>query len=381
VTGRRPWVLLLALAALLALVAVITGTRPAGGSPGHESTSDARDGTSALRLYAERLGYRTGAIEGRFQLPPSPSLVFVFTPLPPNGYSAADSAQMRAWVGSGGILVYAAESGDPQLDQALALRRRGGQVDAAAAVPAPILGGVRRIEGGDKAGPFTAQARQVPLLRNSRGDVLGLDIAVGSGRVVALADPLVLCNGYLGQADDGRLAADLLAMAPAGGSVLFDEYHHGAAASSGISAGWTATAWGGAALWTALVLVVGLALRGRAFGPRLPLTPERDRSSAEYVTAVGALLRRAGARSLTLQTLDSASRRLCGERLGFSGEAAAGAFLDALRRRAPSLAGELEAAEAGLGAAAQSDAGLLDVAARLHRLAFPLARERERRAA
>jgi uncharacterized protein DUF4350 len=381
VSGRHPWVLLLALIALLGVVAAVTSTRPVGASPGHESSSDALDGTSALRLYAERLGYRTAALEGEFQLPAAPSLLFVFTPLPPNGYSASQAAQLRSWVSAGGVLVYAAESGDPQLDRALSLGRRPNLVDAAAGVPAPILGGLRRVQGSAQAQPFAGRQRQVPLLRNSKGDILGLTLAVGNGRVVALADPLALCNGYLGQADNGRLAADLLAMAPGGGSVLFDEYHHGAAAATGPSTAWTATSWGAAILWIALVLVVGLALRGRAFGPRVPLSPGGDRSSAEYATAVGALLRRARARSVTLQTLDSASRRLCGERLGLSGEAGASTFLDTLGRRAPSLAGELAEVEAGLPTASRSDAALLEVAHRLHQLAFPTVQVRERRAA
>ena len=380
-SGRRPWVLLLALIALLGVVAAVTSVRPAGTSPGHESTSDAGDGTSALRLYAERLGYRTGAVEGEFQLPASSALLFVFTPLPSSGYSAGQAAQLRSWVQGGGVLVYAAESGDPQLDQALSLRRRPDRVDAAAGVPAPILGGLRRVQGGAQAQPFQGQTRQVPLLRGARGAVLGLTMAIGRGRVVALSDPLVLCNAYLGQADNGRLAADLLALSPASGAVLFDEYHHGAMASSGPSGAWTTTAWGAGLLWAVLVLTAGLAIRGRAFGPRLSLTRATDRSSAEYATAVGALLRRAGARSVTLQTLDSASRRLCGERLGLSGETGTATFLDTMRRRAPALAGELAEVEAGLGAASSSDTALLEVAHRLHLLAFPGFESHPRRAA
>ena len=141
-SGRRPWVLLLVLVAVLAAVAVATATRPAGASPGHESSSDARDGTSALRLYAEGLGYRTAPVEGEFQLPASPSTLFVFSPLPQSGYSASQANQLRSWIAAGGILVYAAESGDPQLDQALSLRRRLDRVDATAIAPAPVLGGL-----------------------------------------------------------------------------------------------------------------------------------------------------------------------------------------------------------------------------------------------
>ena len=380
-SGGRPWALLVGLVVVLAILVALTSPRRAGASPDHESTSDARDGTSALRTYAGALGYRTGALEGEFQLPASPGLLFVFSPVPQSGYSAAQAGELRGWVSAGGVLVYAAESGDPQLDQALSLLRRPDRVDAAAGVPAPVLGGLHRVQGAVDAWPFRGQAQQVPILRNAKGDILGVTVAVGQGRVVALADPLALCNGYLGQADNGRLAADLLALTPVGGGVLFDEYHHGVVAGGSSQAAWASTAWGAALVWAVVILVVGLAVRGRAFGPRLPLARGGDRSSAEYATAVGGLLRRAGARAVTLDTLDAATRRLCGERLGLGGEPRTPVFLEALRRRAPSLGGALRDVEARLPEASHSDAVLLQVAHRLHQLAFPAIEPAERRSA
>ena len=380
-SGRRPWVLLVGLMVVLAVLVALTTPRRGGASPDHESTSDAVDGTSALRAYAEALGYRTSALEGEFQLTGSPGLLFVFSPLPQSGYSAAQAGQLRDWVSAGGVLVYASEAGDPQLDQALALRRRPQTVSAAAAAPAPVLGGLGQVHGADQAQPFRGQATQVPILRHATGDVLGVTMAVGRGRVVALADPLVLCNGYLSRPDNGRLAADLLAMAPPGGAVLFDEYHHGAQSGGSSPTAWLSTAWGVALVWAVVILVVGLAIRGRAFGPRLPLQRGGARSSAEYATAVGGLLRRAGARAVTLDTLDAATRRQCAERLGLSGEPRAPVFMTVLQRRAPSLGGALGEVEARLPEAARSDAVLLQVAHRLHELAFPATEPAERRPA
>jgi hypothetical protein len=69
------------------------------------------------------------------------------------------------------------------------------------------------------------------------------------------------------------------------------------------------TAWGAALLWAVLVIFAGVALRARAFGPRLSLQSMRDRSSAEYAEAIGRLLHRTGARAVTLETLVQATRR------------------------------------------------------------------------
>ncbi|HYM50927.1 MAG TPA: DUF4350 domain-containing protein [Candidatus Limnocylindrales bacterium] len=380
-SGRRAWLVLGALVVLTALLILVSGSRPGGPSPDHESTSDAQDGTSALRLYAQSLNHPTGAIEGDFQLPAATGLLFVFSPLSQSGYSAAQATQVVNWLSSGGILVYAAESGDPQLDLALSLQRRLQRVDAIGRVGVPVFGGLQRIQGAPQASPFQVLPQQVPWLRNGRGDVLAVTFAIGRGRAVALADPLPLCNGFLLQADNGRLAADLLALAPPGSRVLFDEFHHGLASPSSSATAWATTSWGGALVWAVVILIAGLGLRGRAFGPPLTLGPVADRSSAEYATAVGGLLRRSAARIVTLETIDAATRRILGERLGLGGDVRSATFRDAVARRAPSTGTRLTQLEAEIVPGSQSDAALLQVAHRLHQLAFPPPDPAKRRSA
>lgn len=360
------------LVVLVALLVVLQGPQQAGSSPEHSSTSDAPDGTSALRLFAGALGYGAAAIQGTFDLPPGAAIVFVFSPLPQYGYSIADATALDQWVHAGGVLVYASEAGDPQLDQQLGIGRQPAAVPAKAAASAPLVSGVRDVAGNDSAQPFRGlTTQQVPILRNPAGAVLAFAQQRGSGRLIALADPLELCNGSLGHADNGRLAADLLGLARPGSPILFDEFHHGIQATSSPGNSWMSTGWGLAILWAVVILFLGLALRGRAFGPRVPLEPAAGRSSAEYASAVGNLLRRTGARSLTLATLDAATRRALGDRVGVSGISDAAAFADALRRRAPASATALASLEGQLGAAAEHDSRFLALAAGLHRLAFP----------
>ena len=365
---RETWALLAAVVAAIALIVLLRGPVGPGSSPNHRSDSNAPDGTSALLTYAQALGHPTGTVEGTFTLPPPPALMFVFTP---GGFSGAEARQVLQWVSSGGLLVYAAEEGDPQLDGLLGIQRQRSTAPGAATGPAPILGGVNHVDGAAQVFPLRPLPAQVPLLRNEHLETLAVTSRVGSGQVIALADPLELCNSYLGHADNGRLAADLIALAPAGGRVVFDEFHHGSAASSTPLTDWMLTPWGLALLWLVLVVFAGLAARGRVFGPQIAIGAPADRSTAEYARAVGDLLRRARARQVTLQTLDLAARRALSERLGLS--SGASGFEEALAQRAPAVARELKAVESRIGAAAGAEDSLLVAARQLHSIAYPVA--------
>jgi hypothetical protein len=357
---------------VVVVVLAYLGGNGADSSPDHRSSSDAYDGTSALRLYAQALGHSTTTLEGSFELPGTPGLLFVFSPTDVFTGSQADA--VKQWVSRGGVLVYAAESWDVQLEGKLGLQRLaqigGGPADARA----PILGGVRQLKGADsRTGllPFKPATNQVPLIRGAGDAVLALSVRVGQGQVVALADPLWLCNGYLDKADNGRLAADLIALEPAGGRVFFDEFHHGAAASSSPQVQWLLTPWGAGLGWAVAVVFIGLALRGRAFGPRIPISVARDRSTAEYTRAVGNLLWRTGARKLTWGVIDTAARRSLGQRIGISVDPNTEQFAATAAERAPALYKELASVETRLDAAGESEAVMLEAARRLHELAYP----------
>lgn len=370
----RGWIALAGIGLLAFLLVLLRGGGTQGGSPEHASTSDATDGTSVLRAYADALGHPSGSVEGDFSLPASPGLLFVFTPRSTNGFNSGEVQQLNSWMQSGGVVVYAAEAGDPQVDTQFGLRRSSINVSARAHAVAPIFGGVDAVAGSDAARAFAPTAAQVPLFRNDAGDVLGVREAVGQGQLVALTDPLILCNGFLGKSTNGRLAADLVAMTPVGGRVWFDEFHHGAAATASPATAWMMTPWGLALLWAVAVVFVGIALRGRAFGPMIPLRSREDRSTAEYAVAVGSLLHRTGARHVTLEALLSATRRAVAQRVGLGGDVPSDRVNAAIALRAPLAAAELSIAERELDQASASEAEVLKMARRLHDLAYPLSK-------
>src|SRR3989475_1768986 len=370
----RGWVLALVLALLIAAVAYLG--QPKQDSPEHSSNSDAANGASAARLFAEAMGHPTSQIEGTFALPSSQGLIFVFTPT--SAYSADDANQAAAWVRQGGVLVYASEQADPELDRAFSVTRYGGAIGSGVEYANPSLDGVTTVAGGAFASPFDVSAQQVAMLRSRGGLPLAYIQKFGAGRVVLLADPLVICNGYLDKADNGRLLSDLLGLVDDGAAVGFDEYHHGVILNDFAPQAWVATPWGAAILWFLVAVFVGLLLRGRRFGPLIPRPAEAARADAEWAVAVGELLRRSGARALTLGMLAAASERAVAARTGLPAQPR-DRFWNALYSRAPELAAELAEAERVLYGTADGDADMLNAAQRLHRIAYPPAPERRSR--
>jgi Domain of unknown function (DUF4350) len=370
--GARGWVVAAVLSLGIAAAAYLF--QPQQDSPSHSSTSDAANGTSALVLFAQAMGHPTAEVSGSsFSPPAAGGLMFVFTPTTP--YTSGEANQTASWVHYGGTLVYASEQGDPELDRALGVSRSGGFAQSSPAVANPVLAGVKQVAGGNLAVPLNPTSEQVPVLRNRDGLALAYLQSFGGGTIVVLADPLVLCNGYLDKLDNGRLLANLLGMVGASAPVAFDEYHHGLVLSDLSPQAWVLTPWGAALLWVLVAVFVGLLLRGRGFGPLIPRPAETARADVEWAVAVGELLRRSGAREVTLGLLATASERAVAARTGLPSKPRE-RFWNALWIRAPELAGELAEAEHALYGSAGGDAELLKAAQRLHHVAYPVSPER-----
>jgi len=349
--------------------------QPHQDSPEHSSNSDAANGTSAALLFSKAMGHPTNQIAGTFNLPPDAGLMFVFSPTSP--YTSDEAERTRLWVRSGGVLIYASEQGDPELDRAFSVNRLGGYALVQQEVGSPVVDGVNQVSGAGVVMPLDPNTDQVAFLRLPSGLVVGYLERVGGGYAVVLADPLVLCNGYLDKADNGRLLADLLGLAGAAAPVMFDEYHHGVILSNFTLQSWVTSPWGAALLWLLIAVFSGLVLRGRSFGPLIQRPAEAARADAEWAVAVGQLLRRSGARSVTLGLLASATERSVGARTGIPVQPRE-RFWNALWVRVPEVAADLAEAENALYGSAADEPGLLKAAQRLHHIAHPVTEERRR---
>ena len=367
--GARGWIIAGAVAVLIAIAAYLL--QPRNDSPEHSSNSDAANGTSAALLYAEAMGHPTDQLTNGFEPPPSFSVMFVFSPTSP--YTADEADRIHDWVQArGGVLIYATERGDSELDRVFNVGRLPIDVQGGPYTSVPAVGGVTTISGGGSISPLEPEASQVTILRSAGGWTAGYVQRIGAGTVIVLADPLVLCNGYLEKSDNGRFLADLIDIA-ASSQVTFDEYHHGLTVSDFAPQAWLATPWGAALLWLLVAVFFGLVLRGRRFGPLIQRAPEIARSDVEWSRAVGQLLRRSSARAVTLGLLAHATERAVAARTGLPLQPRE-RFWQALWVRAPEVAGELAQVESTLAASSASERDLLNAARRLHDIAHPAPR-------
>ena len=364
--GARGWIIAGVVAVVIAALAY--ALQPHSDSPEHSSNSDAANGTSAALLFAQAMGHQTSRMTDGFNLPPASSVMLVFTPTSP--YTPGEADQLHAWVqNQGGVLIYASEQGDPELDRAFGVTRFGITATAGEYRAMPIADGVARVTGGDGVDPLDPAPAQVALLRTGEGLAAGYVQRIGTGRVVVLADPLVLCNGYLEKTDNGRLLADLIG-SDSTAAVTFDEYHHGLTAGDFAPQAWLTTPWGAGLLWLLLAVFFGLVMRGRRFGPVVPRPAEVARSDVEWSVAVGQLLRRSSARAVTLGMLANATERAVAARTGLPLQPRE-RFWNALWVRAPEIAGDLANVENTLVASSSSERDLLNAARRLHEIAHP----------
>jgi hypothetical protein len=356
-----------AIAVVIAVAALLL--QPQQDSPEHSTNSDAANGASAALLFSQAMGHPTDQITGSFGTPAERSVMFVFTPT--SLYTADEADRIRQWVlDSGGILIYASEQADPELDRAFGVKRLGGFVSGVEYQGTPVVDGVSRVAGGAGVLPLDPSPNQVPILRSPDGFVTGFVQRIGLGKLVVLADPLVICNGYLERADNGRLLADLVSVGGADAHVAFDEYHHGLTVSDFAPQAWVSTPWGAALLWLLVAVFFGLVLRGRRFGPIIERPAEVARSDAEWSVAVGQLLRRSSARGVTLGLLAGATERAVAARTGLPLQPRE-RFWNALWVRAPEVAAELAQIEYSLYSSSSTERDLLNAASRLHAIAHP----------
>ena len=196
--------------------------------------------------------------------------------------------------------------------------------------------------------PLDPSPAQVPLLRTSDGYVAGYVQKFGVGHVVVLADPLVLCNGYLEKADNGMfLLLDLLR----GASRCDRDVRRVSPRPDRQRL--RAAVLGHDALGRGAAVAPGRGVRRpRAARPavrsRWSAGPaEVARSDAEWSVAVGQLLRRSSARAVTLGLLATATERAVATQTGLPLQPRE-RFWNALWVRAPEVAGELAEVESSL---------------------------------
>jgi len=141
-------------------------------------------------------------------------------------------------------------------------------------------------------------APQPPTDGDRAPRVLAAAFTRGAGSIVVIAEPALLANRFLGQADNAVVAVRLLA--PASLPVVFDEFHHGLGPRG--QPLWLATRPGYGIVAAGLLATVLFAIwrQGTRLGPPVADRPVDRRGIGEYLDAMGNLLSRGGGDKRTI---------------------------------------------------------------------------------
>ncbi|NWF69310.1 MAG: hypothetical protein HXY40_09495 [Chloroflexi bacterium] len=354
--------LLAALLALTLVAAVTVALRPAQNAPPLSVRSDAANGALALRLWLERLGYRTREVLAFPDDLRGLDALFVLNPLTP--FDDADRRAIYTWLRQGKTLIVA---GAPLMVNTLVTEdfslRPGSQVAAAILPAAPtLLRPAVTVLPPQNAYVIDSARRDVALHLVAGSEIVLASYLEAQGTLWLSGLLLPYTNAGLRDEAHARLLLNLLAQVPPGGIIGFDEAHHGFDQSSDTLFAWLATTppgWG--VVGAGLLTFVYLALRGRRFGRALPLPEERQqREAVEYIQAMGGLLRRSGERGAVLRHYRRLLGRRAAERYGFDPHLSDEELLKRLAAHAPALdAPKLRALLRGMAKKQVSEAELL----------------------
>jgi hypothetical protein len=298
------------LAAVLAIAVVVfafatVGTAPTSSDRTGSVYDDGPGGAAALRRYLAAMGANTTTVQGdRFVPDPSASVLFILGAT--EVIAPADVDSVKKFVSAGGTAVVATDLGlfeRPLLD-AFDVRFSG----FASPGTHPLANVVfadppARSLSVDRVASLSLGPKALALATDGRTPIAA---AVREGRgtfyVVASLGPFIA--GGLGVADNARVALGFAHDAVAsGGTVAFDEYHHGYHPTTDVLVLLQNTWPGRALVFASVAGFLYLVLSGRRLGPPVPLDPRPARSSLEFIRGFAGLVRRSGSGEIARRRL------------------------------------------------------------------------------
>jgi hypothetical protein len=336
------------LAGLTVVMIAVALNRDVGEMPALASMSSEPDGTLALKLWMQQLGYPIDEDRPQaFQVPSGAGLVFV---LEPGRISVNDLKVLDEWVQAGGTLVAAGEDvGMYGLAWHYGFSARLLPARSERALPqTPLLtspplaepAGLRAEVG------FETSRQDFVTLVAGEGQPLVVLVDSGKGRIILCSSAFPFTNQGLKLDGNPALVLNLIAASrtdPPGSRrrVWFDEWHHGLRGGPEIigPGPWLRYTPGGRALlFSALAVFLALIAQGSLFGRPVPLVREiKRRGAIEHLTAVANLNRRAGHRRAVLDQYRQKVKRHLGRRYRLDPSLPDEELVSSLARYNPSL--------------------------------------------
>ncbi len=311
----NPLYLLTAVLAVLAIVvAVLTGGTGEQTGVGRSASvyDDGPGGAGTLRRYLDAMGLRTAALQGDVFAIDRAQIAVLFILGASEIFTPQDIATIRSFVASGGTVVVATDLGlfeRPLLEaydmRALGIAREGTYPVMTTWLADPPT----RSLAVDRGRELALGTRPLPLVSDGAAPVVAVG-REGAGLLFAVASVGPFLRGNLADAENARFALALAAPAfRGGGTIAFDEYHHGVHPSNDLLVLLERTWPGRALVYATVAIFVFLLLTGRRLGPPLPLDPRPPRSSLEYVRGFAGLVRRSGRGEIARRRLRADLRR------------------------------------------------------------------------
>jgi hypothetical protein len=349
--------LLLAVATLVFAFATV-GTAPASSGRTGSVYDDGAGGAAALRRYLEAMGASTTTLQGERFAPDVSTASVLFILGATEAITPTDAESVRRFVSAGGTAVVATDLGlleRPLLDafglsiSGLALPGTHPLTNAVFADPPARALAV------DRAGSLSLSPRALALASDGRTTIAAA-VREGRGTLYVLASLGPFLAAGLGQADNARVALAFAHDAvAAGGTVAFDEYHHGFHPSADVLVLMQST-WPGRALVFAVAAgFLYLVLSGRRLGPPVPLDPRPARSSLEYIRGFAGLVRRSGRGEIARRRLRRDLRGGLARALGLDPSMDWGRVLATLAATDRGRAAEARAVDDALGSRLRED--------------------------
>jgi len=297
---RRPSPLYL-ITAILAVATIVfalatVGTTPTTAARTGSVYDDGPGGAAALRRYLEALGASTTTVQGdRFSTDSSASVLFILGAT--EAITPTDADNVKRFVAAGGTAVVATDLGlleRPLLD-AFDIRITG----IASPGTHPLANAFfadppARLLAVDRVGSLSLGPKALALASDGRTTIAAA-AREGRGTFYAVASLGPFLASGLGQADNARVALAFAHDAVAsGGTVAFDEFHHGFHPSTDVLVLLQSTWPGRALVFASVAAFLYLVMSGRRLGPPVPLDPRPARSSLEFIRGFAGLVRRSG---------------------------------------------------------------------------------------
>jgi len=315
--SRDSW---LGIGILLAFILVTALTIKTPAIP-YLSTSSAPDGTLALKLWLEQLGYQP-AESSETLFDPQKNIATIFILQPTSVISDSEWKLLDQWIAQGGTLMLAGDNLQAQtafdhFDFSL-VHLDNQVIEFSASSPllhSPVIPSTIKTKSSFWLSTFRADF--LPLI-STNGFPVMVSFEQGRGRVILSSTPYPFSNLALKKEDtNASLILNLMTFTSKKGMIWFDEWHHGFQSAGIVGPGqWLQRTPGGhALLFIVGVIFVALLLQGRAFGRPIPLLHEiKRRGPLEHVTAIANLNRKAGHRNEVLKQYHQRLKRHLGQR-------------------------------------------------------------------